>query len=82
MGHIVEAHVFRELHRTGAIGEWDAPYTPIEVSELLRSAGYAADSVDGYLETNNLQIPTVVGGTHNPLYDCIVAAEVYFDLSK
>ena len=26
MGHIVESHLFRELHRLGFIGDWDAPY--------------------------------------------------------
>ncbi len=82
MGHVVEAFLFREMHRVGAIGDWDAPYTPIEVAEMLRNGGYAADSVDSYLEAKGLPKPQVEGGTHNPLYDCMVAAEVYFDLVK
>ena len=32
MGHIVESHLFRELHRLGFIGDWDAPYLPLSVS--------------------------------------------------
>ena len=80
MGHIVESHVFRELHRVGAIGDWDAPYTPIELSVLLESAGYPADSVDGYVVKKGLTLPNFKGGTHNPLYDAAAAASVYFDL--
>ena len=80
MGHIVETHLYRELHRVGAIGDWDAPYTPIELSVLLESAGYPADSVDGYVAKKGLSLPNFKGGTHNPLYDAAAAASVYFDL--
>jgi hypothetical protein len=82
MGHVVEANLFRLLVERGYIGEWDAPYTPIEVAEHLRLAGFAPDSVDGYLEERGLEKPEVAGGTHNPLYDCLVALEVYNDLQK
>jgi len=82
MGHIVESHLFRELHRVDAIGDWDAPYTPIELSEILRVKGYAPDSVDNYIRDNKIVIPNISGGTHNPLYDAIVAAKVYFDLKS
>lgn len=81
MGHIVEAHVFRELHRLDFIGDWDAPYTPIEVSEILRQKGFSADSVDGYAKEFNLEIADY-GSTHNPLYDCEVAYKVYQHLTK
>ena len=80
MGHIVEAHLYRELHRVGCIGDWDAPYTPVELSVMLESAGYPADSVDGYIARNGLSLPDYEGGTHNPLYDAAAAASVYFDL--
>ena len=80
MGHIVEVHLFRELHRVGAIGDWDAPYTPVELSGLLESAGYPADSVDNYVTAKGLTLPDYEGGTHNPLYDSAAAAAVYFDL--
>lgn len=79
MGHIVESYLFRELHRLELIGDWDAPYTPIEVSEILRQNNEDADSVDSYIEKNNISVNDY-GSTHNPLYDCEVAAKVYFDL--
>ena len=75
MGHIVESHLFRELHRLGFIGDWDAPYVPIEVSALLAAAGEKPDSVDYYVEKYNIEKPT--GSTHNPLYDCEVTAKVF-----
>lgn len=80
MGHVVESHLFRELVSNKLIGEWDAPYTPIEVSEVLRIKGFAPDSVDNYAKQHNVGITQ--GYTHNPLYDCEVAAKVYFDLMK
>lgn len=75
MGHVVEAYLFRELVSNGLIGDWDAPYTPIEVAEQLRIRGFAPDSVDSYAREHNLELPT--GSTHNPLYDCVVAYKVY-----
>ncbi|MBD8045822.1 hypothetical protein [Clostridium faecium] len=81
MGHVVEAFLFREMHDLGYIGDWDAPYTPIEVSELLRINGYSPDSVDTYIQENNISIKDY-GTTHNPLYDCEAAAKVYFSLLK
>ena len=81
MGHVVEAFLFREMVRFGLIGEWDAPYCPIEVSETLRKAGEKPDSVDAYAKKYNLQISDY-GSTHNPLYDCEVTAKVFFHLEK
>ena len=75
MGHIVESHLFRELHKFGFIGDWDAPYVPVEVSALLAVAGEKADSVDTYAEKYGIGKPT--GSTHNPLYDCEVTAKVF-----
>ena len=75
MGHIVETHLFREMHRLGFIGDWDAPYVPIEVSALLAAAGEKPDSVDTYAEKYSIEKPT--GSTHNPLYDCEVTAMVF-----
>lgn len=80
MGHVVEAFLFRECVRLGFIGEWDAPYTPIEVSEVLRLNGSDPSSVDSYAEANNIVLP--LGSTHNPLYDCRLAAAVYFHITK
>ena len=75
MGHIVETHLFRELHRLGFIGDWDAPYVPVEVSALLAVVGEKPDSVDAYAEKHSIEKPA--GSTHNPLYDCEVAAKVF-----
>lgn len=79
MGHIVEAHLFREMHRLGFIGDWDAPYVPIEVASYLEIAGSPADSVDSYAKKHNIDVN---GSTHNPLYDCEVAAKVYFHIQN
>ena len=81
MGHIVESHLFRELHRLGFIGDWDAPYNPIEVAELLRQNGEQPDSVDNYIKKYDISINDY-GSTHNPLYDCEVAAKVYSHLEN
>lgn len=79
MGHIVESHLFREMHDFGFIGDWDAPYVPIEVSAYLEMAGESADSVDSYAKKYNLEIKDY-GSTHNPLYDCEVAFKCYFHI--
>lgn len=75
MGHVVESGFFKELHDGGYIGDWDAPYTPVEVSAFLKWTGHAPDSVDNYAEKYGLKIE---GSTHDPLFDARVAAKVYF----
>lgn len=80
MGHVVEAYLFRLMVEQKVIGEWDAPYTPIEVATLLEAKGFKADSVDQFAKDNGIVIN--YGSTHNPLYDCEVTAEVYFKLKK
>lgn len=82
MGYIVEAHLFRELHKMELIGDWDAPYTPIEISDLLRMKDYDCDSVDNYAKINNLFGFGIPNKTHNPLYDCFVSAQVFEDILK
>lgn len=80
MGHIVEAFLFREMHRLGNIGDLDAPYTPIEVSEVLRQKGYSPDSVDNYVTDKNIHVKKY-SGTHNPLYDAEVAFKAFYHLT-
>lgn len=80
MGYIVEAHLLREMHRLGAIGDWDAPYPLYDVSGNLQAAGEDPTSVDTYVKKHTLKISDY-GTTHNPLYDCEVAAKVYFHLN-
>ena len=80
MGYIVEAHLFREMHRIGFIGDWDAPYPLYDVSGNLQAAGEDATSVDAYAKKHGLAVSDY-GTTHNPLYDCEVAARVYMHLN-
>ena len=79
MGYIVEAHLLREMHSLGFIGDWDAPFPLYDVSGNLQSAGEDATSVDGYAKKHALQIADY-GTTHNPLHDCEVAARVYIQI--
>lgn len=81
MGHVVESFLFREMVRLGLIGEFDAPYTPIEVSAYLKQAGENPASVDEYVKRHGLDISDY-GSTHNPLYDCEVAARVFFHIQN
>lgn len=81
MGHIVESHLFREMHRLGFIGDWDAPYFPIDVADHLFMAGERPESVDEYKHKYGIQVADY-GSTHNPLYDCEVSYRVYADLQN
>lgn len=81
MGYIVEAHLLREMHRLELIGDWDAPYPLYDVSGNLQAAGEDPTSVDGYAKKHHLALADY-GTTHNPLYDCEVAAKVYLHLQS
>jgi len=74
MGHVVEAYLFRILVEKKLLGQFEAPYCPIEISEMLRAAGEKPDSVDDYLKRKGIEIS---GNTHNPLYDARAAAAAY-----
>lgn len=75
----VEAHLFRECHRIGAIGDWDAPYPLIDLNGLLDLAG--EDPTLGgscgrqYILDHGLEMPT--GSDDNPLFDCRAATVIY-----
>lgn len=75
MGHVVEANLFKELHNMNYIGDFDAPYCPIEVSGFLKYLRYPADSVDGFANYWGIKVE---GSTHDPLYDARIAAKVFF----
>lgn len=77
MGHIVEVQLFSDAFDMGIIGEFDSPYCPIELASILQRRGLQIDSVDEYIKDKNLEKPECVGGTHNPLYDALVASTVY-----
>jgi hypothetical protein len=81
MGYIVEAFLFREMRELGIIGDWDAPYPLIDISGHLEMAGEDATSVDAYAKKHDL-IVSDYGSTHNPLYDCEVAARVYMHIMR
>ena len=74
MGQIVEAKIIKDAHELGYLGDWDCPYGWIDVYALKE----IGDSVDTYAKNNNIEISQRAGGTHNPLYDCEVAAKAYF----
>lgn len=81
MGYVVEAFLFREMHRLRAIGDFDAPYPLIDISGHLEMVGEDSTSVDAYAKKHGIKISDY-GTTHNPLYDCEVAARVYFHILK
>jgi len=82
MGYIVEAHLLREMRRIGGIGDWDAPFPLNDVAGLLLAAGENPTSVDSYVEKHNLEVVQDFGTTHNPLYDCELAARVFMHLME
>lgn len=79
-GMIVEGGFFRALREMGLIGLFEAPMAPIEVADYLRMKGENPYSVDEYVDKYGLKKPD--GATHNPLYDCEVAAKVYLHIIK
>lgn len=81
MGYIVEARLLRDMHEAGLIGDWDGPYPLFDLASDLRTAGFAADSVDGYITAKGLEVP-VSGATHNPLYDAAAEAVAYRSLTR
>lgn len=81
MRYIVEDHLLREMHRLGLIGDWDAPYPLYDVSGNLQAAGEDETSVDAYAKKFGLRLNDC-GTTHNPLYDCEVAAMAYIHLNN
>lgn len=81
MGYIVEAHLLREMHRLGFIGDWDAPYPLLDVSGNLQAVGEDPTSVDNYAKKHGLAVADY-GATHNPFYDCEVTAKVYIHLNQ
>ena len=70
-----------EMHRLGFIGDWDAPFPLIDISGNLDQMGEDPTSVDSYAQKYGLEISDY-GTTHNPLYDCEVAAKVYIHLKS
>ena len=81
MGTPVESGLIRDMYTAGLIGEWDGPYPLHDVASMLLAKGFNPTSVDEYAKEKALTIEPH-GSTHNPLYDCEVAARVFIDLMK
>jgi hypothetical protein len=83
----VETGVFHAMHRVKLIGDWEAPFPLIDVGSMLHAHGKDASEAEAFLknEIGGLKHITAFtkecgGSTHNPLYDCLVAAKVYLKL--
>jgi hypothetical protein len=81
MGVPVEATLFREMHINNLLHEFDGPYPLFDISSDLLAAYADPTSPDKYIEDHGIDIE-FAGGTHNPLYDAIVAAKVYMHLNE
>jgi len=71
----VEAHLMRECHRLGLIGDWDGPFPLVGVEGLLDAAGEPMTEATAYATKHGLQLPE--GSAHNPLFDCRLATAMY-----
>ncbi len=74
MGQIVESKLLLDGHAAGCFGDMEGPYEWIDVC----SYNEIKDSVDNYIQQNNIDLPLNSEGLHNPLYDCEVTAKAYF----
>lgn len=74
-GHVVEAYLFRLLRDRGLIGDFDAPYTPIELTAYLMMIGADPSSVEEYLISQGIELPEGVVDT--PIYDCKISYICY-----
>lgn len=52
MGMIVEAELWRDMHKQGIIGDWDTPYFTIDAC----SYSEISDSIDSYNKANGITI--------------------------
>jgi hypothetical protein len=78
----VESQVLRDMHSQGFIGDWDGPFPLIDIVGMLTMANEDPTSVDSYCQKYGIHVSAEEfdGGTHNPLYDSAVAAQVYMHL--
>lgn len=82
MGHIVECNLFKELINYKLIGEWEAPYNPIEISMLLWVNGFKPDSCEELIKQGLVEKPNNKTKQHQALYDAEVAGKVYWYLKN
>ena len=84
MGCAVEAKLVIDAQRMGFMGTFDGPYPLIDISAYPE----ISDSVDKYAKKHNFMDEInemmaeleIKGGTHNPVYDCIVTAKCYMHI--
>jgi hypothetical protein len=60
---------------------WSGPFPLHDVATLLLAKGRNPLSVDAYLKEQGIA-PEFNGATHHPMYDAVVAAQVWEDLLK
>lgn len=80
MGVPVESNLLSDMHSQGLIGDFDGPYPLVDIAGNLLQVGENPTSADAYIEKYALEVGKFEGGTHNPLYDSAVAAQVYMHL--
>lgn len=82
----VETGLFRKMVEMDLDNrQWLGPYDRwVTLEQVLRCDGRQPDSPDTYMQVKNLKLPEIYSGlsTHNPLYDAVVALQVYTDLIK
>lgn len=77
-GNPVESGLFRRcVKRHLAARQWDAPYPAIhDVATLLLLAGEDPSSVDSYAKKHGIKCE-FNGTPHHPMYDAVIAAQVW-----
>ena len=72
LGHViwpVEARLLLDMYPAERI--WRGPYPLLDVASILHARGYEPTSVDSYLTTHGIPVPS--GSPHHPLYDARAA---------
>lgn len=79
----VESGLFRRcVERDIASRQWSAPYPAIhDVATALLMSGHDPSSVDAYAASKGISCE-FEGATHHPMYDAMIAAQVWEHLAK
>jgi len=76
-GSPVESGLFRRCVERNLSGrQWDAPFPLHEVATVLLQAGEDPVSVDKFMSKRGIK-PQFVGTPHHPMYDAVVAAQIW-----
>lgn len=79
VGFPVETGLLRDMYSLGLIGEWDGPFPLHDLASVLLAKGFDPTSADAYIAAKEIKLQHH-GQTHDPLYDCEVAARAFIDL--